>query len=164
MNMAREVLGVDIGGTFTDFTYVQSGLLKVLKLPSSARNAAAVVLDGMAKLGVSDNATISHGYTIATNTLLERKGARTALVITQGFEDILEIGRRNRHSIYNLGLEKIPSLVPSELLMGINERLSSDGKILTPIESIDIHQIAEVLKNEDVEAIAVSLLFSLKKF
>jgi N-methylhydantoinase A/oxoprolinase/acetone carboxylase beta subunit len=103
------VLGIDIGGTFTDIVYYRppskgetTGLLRVHKVPSTPLHPAQGLLKGIADLDGAQDCTIIHGSTVATNTLLERKGARAALVTTEGFADVLEIGRQDRPALYDL--------------------------------------------------------------
>ena len=96
-------IGIDAGGTFTDFIiYHDGGAMETFKLRSNPRSPASVILAGLAKVAGSRRAEVIHGSTVATNALLERKGARTALVTTAGFEDVIHIGRQNRPELYNL--------------------------------------------------------------
>ena len=101
--MNKAILGVDIGGTFTDFALISQGEVRVFKTSSTPDDPSRAVLTGLEELGVPPDADISHGTTVATNALLERKGARTALLVTEGFEDMLEIGRQNRPALYDFG-------------------------------------------------------------
>src|SRR5580693_2803134 len=126
-------IGIDAGGTFTDFVVVRDdGGLESFKLPSNPRAPAKVILAGinralgrMARKGVD----VVHGSTVATNALLERKGARTAFVTTAGFEDLLEIGRQNRPELYNLTPAPRRRLVDRELCFGVPERAFHDGTL-----------------------------------
>ena len=92
---------------------------------------------GLQELRVSSDTDISHGSTVATNALLELKGARTALLVTEGFEDMLEIGRQNRPALYDFGVERPPQLVPPELRIGVRERLDSEGRAVIPLTTED---------------------------
>ena len=98
--MGKMVLGVDIGGTFTDFALLYNRGLRVFKIPSNPNDPVHTLLQGLDYLGVSPDADIAHGTTVATNALLEGKGSRTVLLVTKGFEDLLEIGRQNRPNLY----------------------------------------------------------------
>ena len=126
-------IGVDTGGTFSDFIRIADGAPVIHKVLSTPHNPALAVLAGLAHV-CPDLAGVEvvHGSTVATNALLERKGARTALVATQGFEDVLEIGRQTRPHLYDPFVEKLPPLVPRRLRFGVAERLAYDGEVLEP--------------------------------
>ena len=110
------VLGVDIGGTFTDFVLFDGKELKVHKVISTPHNPAEAVFDGIKSLEVTkEKMSIVHGSTVATNTLLERKGAKVALITTSGYEDVIEIGRQSRSSLYDLFITRELPLVPDVL-------------------------------------------------
>jgi N-methylhydantoinase A/oxoprolinase/acetone carboxylase beta subunit len=115
------ILGVDIGGTFTDIVYYVPALagdsldqLIVHKVPSTPKNPAQGLLIGMLEMDVAPGCVIVHGSTVATNALLERKGARTALITTEGFADVLEIGRQDRPALYDIMQVRPPALIPRE--------------------------------------------------
>ena len=118
--MSRTVVGIDVGGTFTDVAVLENGKLSIHKLPSTPDDPSRGVNQGVAEVGVAD-ADFVHGTTVATNALLEGKGGRTALITTMGFEDVLEIGRQSRSELYNLNLERPPALSPRELRFGLAE-------------------------------------------
>ena len=158
--MARAVLGVDVGGTFTDFALVESGGLRVFKVPSTPADPAQAVLEGLRALEVPPDTDIAHGSTVATNALLEQKGARTALLVTKGFEDILEIGRQNRPALYDFQVERPPPLVPRELCIGVEERLDSRGLPLVSLTLQEAQRVARLALEQGAEAVAISLLFS----
>jgi N-methylhydantoinase A len=121
-------IGVDAGGTFTDFVVLHDdGRLETFKLRSNPNAPAKVILEGLRRFA---NADVVHGSTVATNALLERKGVKTAFVTTAGFEDMLEIGRQNRPELYNLTPSPLRLLIPRELCFGVDERTLHDGKIL----------------------------------
>src|ERR1700676_833302 len=124
-------IGVDAGGTFTDFVVLHhDGRLETFKLRSNPRSPARVILAGLEQAAVHvKKAEVVHGSTVATNALLERKGARTAFVTTAGFEDLLEIGRHNRPDLYNLTPGPRRSLIPRESCFGVPERAFHDGTI-----------------------------------
>jgi len=114
---ARRVVGIDVGGTFTDIAVLEDGRLTVHKLPSTPADPSLGILQGVKETGVT-SAEFVHGSTVATNALLEGKGARTALVTTMGFEDVLEIGRQARAELYNFEMDRAPALAPWELRFG----------------------------------------------
>ena len=157
--MSQVVTGIDVGGTFTDFAVLKEGQLIVHKVPSTPADPSQGILRGIGELPTNDG-TFVHGSTVATNALLERRGCRTALVTTQGFEDVLEIGRQNRSELYNLMLEKPPALVPSELRFGIKERVDYTGALLRSPSREEMENLAKALQDARVEAVAVSLLFA----
>ncbi|MSQ40671.1 MAG: hydantoinase/oxoprolinase family protein [Dehalococcoidia bacterium] len=158
--MTKTVLGVDIGGTFTDLALLEEGRLRVFKLPSTPADPTQAVLEGLQALGVPADADVAHGSTVATNALLEGKGARTALLVTKGFEDLLEIGRQNRPALYDLLVERPPVLVPPDLRIGVEERMDSQGKALAPLTSREARRVARLTQERGAEAVAVSLLFA----
>src|SRR5690606_24714147 len=106
------LIGVDIGGTFTDLVLSADGRLQIHKLLSTPHNPAEAMLAGLQAIGAAPDARISHGSTVATNAILERKGAKTALITTQGFRDLLFIGRQNRPQLYALHSQLPPPLIP----------------------------------------------------
>ncbi|NOT62901.1 MAG: hydantoinase/oxoprolinase family protein [Acidobacteria bacterium] len=156
-------LGVDTGGTFTDFIALADDRLLMFKVPSTPAQPEQAILQGitrvLAELGDSYALDLVHGTTVATNALLERKGARTALVTTASFEDVLEIGRQARPDLYNLAVTRPAPLVPAELRFGVNERIAADGTVLEPLNEVQLRQLAQRLKRARVESIAISLLF-----
>src|SRR4249920_3606575 len=124
-------IGVDAGGTFTDFVVLHdNGRLETFKLRSNPRSPAKVILEGLRRAGGRERREINvvHGSTVATNALLERKGARTAFITTAGFEDLLEIGRQNRPELYDLTPTPRRPLIPRDLCFGVHERTYPDGK------------------------------------
>ena len=154
-------LGIDIGGTFTDFVLIQDGRLTVHKLPSTPHDHAGAFLEGVSGLGEAALRTpIVHGTTVATNTLLERKGARTALITTKGFRDILEIGRQTRPYLYALEPRRPAPLVPRELRFEVDERVDYQGNVLRALDESALDGIIDELRRQGVESVAVSLLFS----
>ena len=157
--MTEFITGIDIGGTFTDFAVLKEGQLIVYKLPSTPADPSQSILDGIETLGIKGSAFV-HGSTVATNALLERKGCRTALVTTQGFEDVLEIGRQNRAELYDLMLDRPPVLVPRELRFGLKERVDHSGSVLASPSQEELEKVAKAIAEEQVEAVAVCLLFS----
>src|SRR5580692_9204470 len=125
-------IGVDARGTFTDFVILHDdGRLDSFKLRSNPASPASVILGGIRRIAAPKSADVVHGSTVATNALLERKGAKTAFVTTAGFEDLIAIGRQNRPELYNLTPELPKPLVPRELCFGANERILFDGTVET---------------------------------
>jgi N-methylhydantoinase A len=153
-------IGIDTGGTFTDFILLDGRKILTLKLLSTPSNPALAIIHGLQKLLQGQDCEIIHGSTVATNSLLERKGAVTALITTAGFEDVLEIGRQNRPKIYSLIPSRPEPLVPARLRFGINERVLFDGSVLTALKAGELRAVADRLKRARVESLAVCLLFS----
>ena len=157
--MTSAIVGIDVGGTFTDIAILKDGRLAVHKLPSTPANPAAGVRQGLAEIAAGP-AQYVHGSTIATNTLLEGKGGRTALVTTLGFEDVLEIGRQSRSDLYDFQLERPPALAPWELRFGLPERVDYNGAILEDLPPQAIAALIALLEESPVDGVAVSFLFS----
>jgi N-methylhydantoinase A len=162
-------IGVDTGGTFTDFIAVFKDRRLAFKDPSTPQAPERAILSGLKRafdeLSVLSDASnifveIVHGTTVATNALLERKGARTALATTAGFEDVIEIGRQARPDLYNLSVARPAPLAPRELRFGVKERIGADASVIEPLRQCEIDSLVERLKRAKVESIAVSLLFS----
>ena len=130
MNSDQTLVGIDVGGTFTDFVLFQGGSIRVHKESTTTKDQSQAILRGLRRLQVPDADTIIHGTTVATNALLERRGARTALVTTRGFGDVLAIGRQNRPQLYALAQEPVAHLVPQELRFELDERVDSHGAVL----------------------------------
>lgn len=158
-------IGVDTGGTFTDFVFEAGGALQIFKLPSTPDDPSRAITEGLNKVAGEtgtrvDAIEVIHGTTVGTNALLQRKGARTALVTTQGFEDVIEIGRQARPELYNLNAVKPEPLVPNELRFGVRERVTATGEILEALADGDVTALVETVRRAKCESIAVSLLFS----
>jgi N-methylhydantoinase A len=163
------IVGIDIGGTFTDFVVYErrTGRLETFKLLSTPSDPAQAVLQGLevVQQAFSDTQSaahiqVVHGSTVATNALLERKGARTALVATRGFGDVLQIGRQNRPELYNFSVNPPPPLVPEELRFEVDERVAADGQILQALDPVQAAALIPLLRQRDAESVAVCLLFS----
>jgi N-methylhydantoinase A len=159
-------LAVDIGGTFTDLvleTPERAHAIKVLTTPDAPERA---VLAGVrtvlaqAKCAASDVALVVHGTTLATNALIERKGARTALLTTEGFRDSLEIAWEHRFEQYDIYMERPDPLVPRDLRFGVPERVAADGAVLLPLDEAAVRRVAAELRREKIEAVAVCFLHS----
>ncbi|WP_231363921.1 hydantoinase/oxoprolinase family protein [Verrucomicrobium sp. 3C] len=156
-------VAVDTGGTFTDFVALWQGRLFCLKLPSTPHAPEEALLIGIRRFLEDRNPSrieVVHGTTVGTNAILERKGARTALLTTKGFEDLLEIGRQNRPKLYALGPSKPAPLVASELRLGVPERVGVRGAILRRLDSSAVMAMKDPLRKAGVESIAVVYLFS----
>jgi len=153
-------IGIDTGGTFTDFIILDGAKISTLKLLSTPANPARAILAGLAEIPDEPEWEIRHGSTVATNALLERKGARAALVTTRGFEDVLEIGRQNRPKIYSLFPSRPEPLVPAALRLGVTERSLYDGSILVPLKNQELPAIVDKLRKAKIQSVAVCLLFS----
>jgi N-methylhydantoinase A len=151
-------IGVDTGGTFTDFVFVKDGHVQLFKVPSTPEDPSLAIRDGLARIGGAFD--VVHGTTVGTNALLQRRGARTALITTRGFEDVLAIGRQARPELYNLNAVKPPPLVDDELRFGVGERVVASGEVLEPLDDSELPGLVEKLKQAGVESVAISLLFS----
>ncbi len=155
------LLGVDIGGTFTDFVLVDDrDQVRLHKRLTTPDDPARSFVDGMRELGLAESAVIVHGSTIATNALLERRGARTALITTAGFADVIEIGRQNRPDLYALVPGRPAPLVPREWRFEVRERVSAQGEVLQPLDPAAVAPLAARLREQRIESVAVCLLFS----
>lgn len=174
-------IGVDIGGTFTDFVVFNptSREIDSFKLLSTPVNPAEAVLAGLKEIISKNNRSVPnnqqnggeiderltsyniiHGSTVATNALLERKGEPTALIATRGFKDVIQIGRQNRPGLYDLFIEMIPPLVPDDLRFEVNERVDRDGKPLVELDEKDVQALIQLIRAKGVHSVAVCLLFS----
>ena len=153
-------VATDVGGTFTDFVVLDRGGVRTFKVPSTPQSPDRAVEDGLLTLDRSGLETFAHGTTVATNTVLQRSGARVAFVTTAGFEDLLEIGRQTRPSVYDLRVAREPPLSPRELRFGVRERVLHDGSVLEPLSIEEAERVANQVSNTGVEAAAVCLLYS----
>jgi N-methylhydantoinase A len=152
-------VGVDVGGTFTDLVAIVDGGLVTAKVPSTPKDQSEGVMASLEVAALEGIGTLAHGMTVATNALLERRGARTALVTTEGFRDVLEIGRQVRPDLYDLTRDRPPSLVPRELRFTVRERTGPGGE-LEPLDEDGLEEVASELLESDVDAVAVCLLFA----
>jgi N-methylhydantoinase A len=164
MTSAR--LAVDIGGTFTDLALEQDGRRTTVKVLTTPADPERGVMDGFRTIiqtaGVAphDIALIIHGTTLATNSIIERKGARTALITTEGFRDVIAMGNESRYDQYDLNIVLPEPLVPRYLRLPVPERLDNTGKILLPLDEAAVNALIPVLRQEKVESIAIGLLHS----
>src|SRR5580700_9788958 len=157
-------IGIDSGGTFTDFVVLHdtgdnTGNLESFKLRSNPASPADVVLEGLRRIAAR-KAEVVHGSTVATNALLERKGAKTAFVTTRGFEDLIAIGRQNRPELYNLTPALPVPLVPRDLCFGIHERVLFDGTVERVPAAADIEELRRKIEASGAESVAICLLHS----
>src|ERR1700722_2008226 len=152
-------IGIDAGGTFTDFIVVRdNGVIETFKLRSNPRSPASVILAGLEQAAVGKRAEGIHGSTVATNALLERKGARTALITTAGFEDVIHIGRQNRAELYNLTPQLREPIIPRAMCFGVRERAYFDGAIAQSPSGAEIARLKTRLRRARVQSIAICFL------
>jgi N-methylhydantoinase A len=162
MKSAR--LAIDIGGTFTDLALEAGGKRTTVKVLTTPADPERGVMEGFQSIiqaaGVApgDIELIVHGTTLATNSIIERKGARTALITTEGFRDVIAMGNESRYDQYDLNIVLPEPLVPRYLRLTVPERLDNTGKILLPLDDAAVHALIPVLRQEKVESIAVGLL------
>ena len=159
--MSETRLGVDVGGTFTDLVALSQGRLITAKVPSTPQDQSAGVMNSIETSEIEPGAVdaLAHGMTVATNALLERRGARTALVTTEGFRDVIEIARQNRPSLYDLSQDRPPPLVPRGLRFTVKERMGPQGEI-SALDEESLEEVVTSIKEAEVEAAAVCLLFA----
>ena len=157
-------IGVDLGGSFTDLVLydVASGSLRVEKTPSTPEDGSVSIAVGISRLSIdlSEVVKFAHATTLATNTMLEYKGARTAVLTTRGFRDLLEVGRGNRTKMYDITATRPRPLVPRSRIKEVDERMLFDGTVLCPVDIGQLEAIAAELEVEGIEAIAVCFLHS----
>jgi N-methylhydantoinase A len=156
-------IGIDTGGTFTDFVVARGSHLSAFKIPSTPHNPAEAILTGVRRVLAQTQwlpSEIVHGTTVATNALLERKGARVALITTEGFEDVIEIGRQARPEIYNFFVTRPAPLISRQLRFGVGERIAPDASILTPLNQHQLEEIVVHIAESEAESVAVCLLFA----
>ena len=159
-------VGVDTGGTFTDFVYAgRDGRLSIFKLASTPDDPARAIADGLRRIAGEMKVSVReleivHGTTVGTNALLQRRGARAALVTTAGFEDVLAIGRQARPALYDLDAERPEAIIPRALRFGMRERVAATGEVLEALDTGALHALAERLRRARVESVAICLLFS----
>ncbi|HXH08542.1 MAG TPA: hydantoinase/oxoprolinase family protein [Alphaproteobacteria bacterium] len=170
MDAGRYRAGVDIGGTFTDLLLLDqhTGEMIIGKILTTPGDPSVAVLQGLQallqerRLDPASVAATIHGTTLITNAIIERKGARTGLITTQGFRDALEIGREKRYDIYDIFLENPEPLVPRALRREVSERLDETGRVLVPLNRMEVLDVVQELLRDGVEALAVVLLHSFR--
>src|SRR5882762_8360141 len=153
-------IAIDTGGTFTDCVWVERGQVRMLKVFSTPANPSQAIVEAREKIGLRTSTVLLHGTTVGTNTLLQRKGARVALVTTAGFEDAIEIGRQARPKLYDFFFDRVEPLIQKDLRFGVNERTASDGTILIGPKPDELRALADRIAAAEPESIAISLLFS----
>ena len=162
------LLAVDTGGTFTDLVLLREGEIRTLKVSSTPEDPSQAVLDGILEIfGITKGSggkegpfALLHGSTVATNTLLERRGAKVLLVTNRGFEDVIEIGRQNRPQLYALVGHRLPPLVTRDDRLGISGRIGPQGEEIEPLDLEELATLSLRIKEHDAEAVAISLLHS----
>lgn len=160
-------IGIDSGGTFTDVCLFDdaTGMVAVWKVPSTpddpSRAIARGTQEGVERVGASpaDIAYFGHGTTVGTNALIQHRGVKTGLITTEGFRDLIEIGRQKRPDLYDLQADKAPPLVTRDLRFGVAERVHHDGTVETPLDEDAVRQAARALKAEGVKAVAIGFLY-----
>lgn len=157
------VLGVDTGGTFTDFVYYEKGQLTIHKVLSTPHAPEQAILQGIAEMGLDqslDNLSIVHGSTVATNAVLEKKGVKTVYIGNNGLSDILTIGRQARKELYNLNPRPEKPPVPQSLCFEVNSRVDVEGKILQSLSDDELKQLNQFIREQQPQSVAINLLFS----
>ncbi|HXM61388.1 MAG TPA: hydantoinase/oxoprolinase family protein [Terriglobales bacterium] len=153
-------IAIDTGGTFTDCVWMERGRIRMLKVFSTPDDPSRAVVEALEEIGRRDSLILLHGTTVGTNTLLQRKGARVALVTTSGFEDVIEIGRQARPKLYDFFFDRVEPLVPADLRFGVDERISDDGEVLRAPSAEHLRDLKNKVLAQKPEAIAISFLFS----
>src|ERR1700758_5463112 len=158
-------IAIDTGGTFTDCVWQERGCLRMLKVFSTPADPSQAIIEALRRIAKDKETSahagelvLLHGTTVGTNTLLQRKGARTALVTTAGFEDAIEIGRQARPKLYDFFFDRIEPLVPRERRFGVNERVDSQGNILESPTAKELMELAQCIRAKQPESITISLL------
>src|SRR5688572_32938795 len=162
--MEKARLAVDIGGTFTDLFLEWGGKRNSVKVLTTSRAPEEGVMTGMAEIlklsgaKPSDLSLIIHGTTLATNAIIERKGAKTALIVTEGFRDSIEIAFEHRFEQYDIFMRKPPPLVPREWRFSVPERMDGRGNVLIPLDEAAVRTLAPKLKAAGIEAVAIGYM------
>jgi len=152
-------VGVDVGGTFTDLVALDGVRVRTGKVPSTPDDQSEGVMRALEAIDAEAVTAFAHGMTVATNALLERRGARTALVTTAGFRDLIELARQDRPALYDLAERRPEPLVPRDLRFTVRERMGPDGEV-EPLDEASVEKAVEALREADVDAVAVCLLFA----
>lgn len=157
----EKIIGIDTGGTFTDFVYLDDDGLRTYKTLSTPHEPERAILAGIDAMGLRDTAMgVVHGSTVATNAVLERKGVRTAYITNRGLGDVLTIGRQARRELYNLQPSIPQPPVPRELCFETGGRLGADGNIVDALTDDDLAELADAIASAQPQAVAINLLFS----
>lgn len=152
-------IAIDTGGTFTDCVWVERGRIRMLKVFSTPGDPSQAIAEALRKIGGARRRTLLHGTTVGTNTLLQRKGAKVALVTTAGFEDVIEIGRQARPKLYDFFFDRVEPLVPAECRFGVKERISATGEVLEALDPRELAELVTSMRAKSPAAAAISLLF-----
>ena len=163
-------IGVDIGGTFTDLVVLDErvGEVLTLKVPSTPHDPSQAVLNAVRRLhgefgiDLSQVTQFTHATTVACNTILEGTGARTGLLVTEGFRDVLQIQRHKRYRLFDLAYKKVAPLVPRHLIHGVPERVDAAGAVVRALDEDVVAGAVEALGREGIEALAICFLFSFR--
>ncbi|MDX1648087.1 MAG: hydantoinase/oxoprolinase family protein, partial [Longimicrobiales bacterium] len=156
---STSLLAVDTGGTFTDLVLLRAGAVETLKVPSTPDDPSRAILEGIREIiDEGERFILLHGSTVATNALLERRGAHVVLVTNEGFEDVIEIGRQNRPQLYALVGRRPPPLVSREDRLGIQGRLGPDGEEIAPLDESRLAALAREVRGRGAESVAIALL------
>ncbi|MGZ5147412.1 MAG: hydantoinase/oxoprolinase N-terminal domain-containing protein, partial [Burkholderiales bacterium] len=163
-------LAVDVGGTFTDLVILDeaSGRIQTLKVSSTPRDPSEAVLNGVQRargrfdLELARVVQFTHATTVCSNTVLEGRGARTGLLVTDGFRDLLEIQRHKRYRLFDQAYRKTPPLVPRHLTYGIPERIDSQGAVVKALDETALVNAIKSLASQNIEALAICFLFSFR--
>lgn len=158
-------VGIDVGGTFTDFVVWEAGNVRIHKVPTTADDQSQAIMQGLQELGLLPQSStqplfIVHGMTVATNALLERRGAKTALLTTKGFRDAILIGRQNRPHLYRLHQQRPPPLAADERRLEIDERLDAGGSVVRALDETALAEVAQQLVDTKTESLAIAFLFA----
>ena len=162
MTANRRLIGIDVGGTFTDAVVLDAGgggVLQAFKLLSTPANPGDAVITALQRIARDIDirgALVCHGTTVGTNTLIQRKGARVGLLATAGFTDIIELRRQNRPTLYDLAVPVSEPLVPRHLRLGVNERMDAQGQVVVPLEGME--QVVEELRAAGIDSVAIAFL------
>jgi N-methylhydantoinase A len=159
--MKMKIIGVDTGGTFTDFVFSDGQKISTLKLPSTPKNPGSAILKGI-EPHLEESFTLIHGTTVATNAFLQKKMGKSAFICTKGFEHLLHIGRQNRTNLFSLNPGKPTPIIPLSLCIGVEERTFKDGTIGISPDKEKILEICHSLKQKKVESVGILFLHSYK--
>ncbi|WP_210483930.1 hydantoinase/oxoprolinase family protein [Microvirga antarctica] len=164
-------IGVDVGGTFTDFTVLDQsdGAVHFFKVSSTPHDPSEAIEEGLRlmlaqnSMDAADVVYLGHGTTVATNIVIERRGARTGLLTTKGFRDVLELGRQARPSIYDYRVQKPPPLIERDLRLEVTERVGPDGEIIIPLDETSLRSAVAALAEQNVDSVAICFLHSYRR-
>ncbi len=161
--MSKLILGIDTGGTFTDFVILEEGRLKRWKVLSTPFDPSSAIIAGLKEILGNElihHLEVVHGTTVGTNAFLERKGARTCLITTKGFEDVIFIGRQARPALYDLYAKRPKQIIPQDMVLGIEERLNAKGDIVKKLHKEEVERCVDFVEKSNAKAVAVCLLHS----